>query len=157
MTNGEMEDAKRRALNLFDNWNDVAGGVHKGSSLYYELQSVIEDAVHCGAQAATRDFRPLESEEEIEAAPDLEAQLQAIRPEDGDVLVVTAQGRFSKEEAKVLCDQLTEWAFNYRAATGKAISPLVVDGGMKVEFLRRVIRIERASSATADLPESPDS
>jgi len=63
MTNGESNDAERRALNLFDKWNDVTGFVEKGTGYYYELQSVIQDAVHCGAQAATKDFRKLDGEE----------------------------------------------------------------------------------------------
>jgi hypothetical protein len=62
MTRGQIKDAERRALNLFDKWNDVTGFVQKNTGYYYELQSVIEDAVHCGAQAATGDIVPLESE-----------------------------------------------------------------------------------------------
>lgn len=49
---GMQEYAKRRALNILDAWNEVAGVVQKHSSYYYELQGVIEDAVECGAQAA---------------------------------------------------------------------------------------------------------
>ena len=62
MNKGELANAKRRALNLFDKWNDVTGVVDKGSSYYWEIQSVIEDAVHCGAQGATGDFKTLDSE-----------------------------------------------------------------------------------------------
>ena len=60
---GELDSAKRRALNLFDAWNQVTGFVPPGSGYYSEMQSIIEDAVHCGAQAATGDFRRLEGEE----------------------------------------------------------------------------------------------
>ena len=44
--------------------NDVTGAIAKRTSWYYELQSVIEDAVECGAQGATQDFRavPLNNE-----------------------------------------------------------------------------------------------
>jgi len=62
MTNGELESAIRRALNIFDDWVEVTGFVTKHTSYYYELQSLIEDAVHCGAQQATGDLHKLESE-----------------------------------------------------------------------------------------------
>lgn len=62
MTVGELERAKRRALELFDLWNEVTGAVSRGSSCYYELEGVIEDAVHCGAQEATGDYQRLENE-----------------------------------------------------------------------------------------------
>ena len=63
VTVGELRDAVRRALNIFDKWNDCTGAITKGTSTYYEMQGVIEDAVHCGAQAANKDFRKLPSEE----------------------------------------------------------------------------------------------
>lgn len=66
MKQGEMDSAVRRALNLFDEWNDVASVVIKHTGYYYELQGVIEDAVHCGAQAALGIHRPLPSEEEAQ-------------------------------------------------------------------------------------------
>ena len=61
---GEVESAKRRALNLFDKWNDVAGVVQKDTGYYYELQGVILDAVDCGIQQALNDFKPLDGEED---------------------------------------------------------------------------------------------
>lgn len=64
MTQGELDYAIRRALNLFDKWNDVTGVPAKFSSWYYEIQGVIEDAVHCGAQQALGDIKQLESEKE---------------------------------------------------------------------------------------------
>ncbi len=64
MQKGEVESAKRRALNLFDKWNDVTEVVPKHSSYYYEMQGVVTDAVHCGIQQALSDFKPLDSEEE---------------------------------------------------------------------------------------------
>lgn len=62
MSKGELDDAIRRALNIFDRWNDVAGVVTKHTGSYYELQDVVVDAVHCGAQAATGDYKKLEAE-----------------------------------------------------------------------------------------------
>ena len=62
MQHGELDDAIRRALNILDTWNDTTGAVGKATSTYYELQSVIEDAVHCGAQAASGVFVPLHEE-----------------------------------------------------------------------------------------------
>lgn len=66
MTKGELKSAIRRALNIFDAWNDVTGCFVKHTSYYYEMQSVIEDAVHCGAQQATGDIKKLESEKHHE-------------------------------------------------------------------------------------------
>ena len=63
MNKGELDNAIRRALNLFDEWNDVTGAIPKGSGWYWEIQSVVSDAVHCGAQAATGDYRKLDGEE----------------------------------------------------------------------------------------------
>ena len=63
MTKGEMESAKRRVLNILDNWVEVTGFVEKHTGYYYELQSVVEDAVHCGAQQALGAHEPLESEQ----------------------------------------------------------------------------------------------
>lgn len=62
-TKGELEFAKRRALTLFDKWNDCTGFVTKFTSYYYELQSCLEDAVECGAQVAVGIHEPLPSEE----------------------------------------------------------------------------------------------
>lgn len=53
MTKGQLDNAKRRALNILDKWNDVTGVFNRDTSWYYEIQGVIEDAVECGAQAAT--------------------------------------------------------------------------------------------------------
>jgi len=52
MKRGEMEYAKRMALNSFDEWNDCTGFFDKGTSYYYEVQSVIEDAVKIGIKVA---------------------------------------------------------------------------------------------------------
>lgn len=62
MTKGELDSAIRRAFNIFDDWVDVTGYPQKHTGYYYEIQGIIEDAVHCGAQQALNDLKPLESE-----------------------------------------------------------------------------------------------
>ena len=62
MTKGELDNAKRRALNLLDAWLAVTGALTPHTSTYYELQGIVEDAVEAGAQAALRDFRPFDGE-----------------------------------------------------------------------------------------------
>ena len=52
MTSGELEYAKRLALQLYDEWNDVTGFPAKFTSYYYEIQSLIENAVDIGAKVA---------------------------------------------------------------------------------------------------------
>lgn len=52
MTNGELDYAIRQALNNLDRWNNCTGVVKKGSGYYYELQSVVEDAVKIGSRIA---------------------------------------------------------------------------------------------------------
>lgn len=64
MKQGELDNAKRRALNLFDAWNNITGFVTEHTSYYYELQGIIEDAVECGAQAALGIHQLLDSEED---------------------------------------------------------------------------------------------
>lgn len=63
MTRGELEVAVRRAHNIFDKWNDVTGFVPQFTGHYYEILACVEDAVHCGAQAATKDYKKLDSED----------------------------------------------------------------------------------------------
>jgi hypothetical protein len=65
-TKGEIEFATRRALNLFDEWNDTTGFVAKFTSYYYEIQSCIEDAVLCGVQIGVGVHELLEGEKEDE-------------------------------------------------------------------------------------------
>lgn len=62
MTQGELANATRRALNIFDQWVDATGFVVKHTGYYYELQGCIEDAVKCGAQAASGVTELLDSE-----------------------------------------------------------------------------------------------
>lgn len=63
-TKGEIGFAIRRALNIFDKWNDCTGVVPKFSSYYYEMQGCIEDAVRCGVQVAVGVHEPLDGEED---------------------------------------------------------------------------------------------
>lgn len=63
MKQGELDNARRRALNLFDNWNNTTGFVEEHTGYYYELQGLIEDAVRCGVQAALGVHESLECEE----------------------------------------------------------------------------------------------
>lgn len=63
MKTGELNNAVRRALNIFDQWVDTTGFVEPHTGYYYELQGLMEAAVHCGAQAATGDYKKLEVEE----------------------------------------------------------------------------------------------
>lgn len=63
-TKGEVDFAIRRALNILDQWNNVSGVVTPFTSHYYELQGVIEDAVHCGIQVALGIHARLETEKE---------------------------------------------------------------------------------------------
>jgi hypothetical protein len=52
MNKGKVDYAERRAKELFDKWNDVAGVFDPGTSYYAEIAACIEDAVHCGIQTA---------------------------------------------------------------------------------------------------------
>jgi hypothetical protein len=53
MKKGVIDKAERLALNEFDKWNDITGFVSEYTSYYYEMQSLIEDAVHIGIQMAS--------------------------------------------------------------------------------------------------------
>jgi hypothetical protein len=61
---GQVDNAVRRALNIFDKWNDVTGALVKHSSWYYEAQACIEDAVHCGIQEALQEFKEIDGEKD---------------------------------------------------------------------------------------------
>jgi hypothetical protein len=52
MVKGELEYAVRHALLRFDKWNNVTGYVPLFSSYYYEICSIIEDAVKIGSKIA---------------------------------------------------------------------------------------------------------
>ena len=62
MTKGQLDNATRRALNLFDAWNNITGFVPVHTGYYYEIQSLIEDAVRCGVQGATGVYQLLDGE-----------------------------------------------------------------------------------------------
>lgn len=62
MKQGELDKAIRRALNGFDKWNACTGAVTEHTSTYYEIQGIIENAVHFGAQAATGVYKKLDDE-----------------------------------------------------------------------------------------------
>lgn len=65
VTKGVLDNAIRRALNILDAWNNCTGVFEVHSSYYFEIQSVIEDAVHCGIQAALNEYDALESEIDV--------------------------------------------------------------------------------------------
>jgi len=52
MTKGQVDYAERKALDLFDRWNDITGFVGPCTGYYYEIQHLLRDAVHIGAQMA---------------------------------------------------------------------------------------------------------
>lgn len=52
MTQGRRAAAVRHALNVFDNWVEVTGFVEPHTSYYYEMQSIVTDAVEIGIRAA---------------------------------------------------------------------------------------------------------
>ncbi len=52
MQKGQSDYAKRKALELFDHWVDVTGFVTRHTGYYYELESIIEDAVEIGSMVA---------------------------------------------------------------------------------------------------------
>jgi hypothetical protein len=63
-TRGRIDSAIRRIYNKFDEWNSVTGFVAMHTGYYYELQSILEDAVHCGVQALLDVKEPLPSEKD---------------------------------------------------------------------------------------------
>ena len=52
MTKGQKDYAIRKAHDVFDKWNEVTGAIKPHTSWYYEILSVIEDAVDIGAKTA---------------------------------------------------------------------------------------------------------
>lgn len=49
---GEVGYAERKAMELFDQWNDVTGCFPAGTGYYGEIEACIIDAVHIGIQMA---------------------------------------------------------------------------------------------------------
>lgn len=64
MNAGQMLRAKRRALNILDEWIKVTGVVNEHSGYHSELEAIVEDAVECGAQMALGVHEPLDSEKD---------------------------------------------------------------------------------------------
>lgn len=62
MKRGDLDRAKRRALNILDEWIEVTGVIPPGSSYVDEIEGVVEDAVEIGAQAASGVHEPLQTE-----------------------------------------------------------------------------------------------
>lgn len=89
---GRIETAVRRAYNGLDKWNDVAGIVRKDTGYYFELQSVIEDAVHCGIQAALEVEDPLPSEKREGGEEKVHCYCRAEMEYDGNEWKCTACG-----------------------------------------------------------------
>ena len=52
MNRGQLDYANRKAMQCFDEWNNVTGIITPCCSTYNELQGVIEDAVNIGAMVA---------------------------------------------------------------------------------------------------------
>jgi hypothetical protein len=52
MNKRKIDYAQRKALELFDAWNDVTGYFQKGTGYYYEICAVIKDAVEIGSMVA---------------------------------------------------------------------------------------------------------
>lgn len=62
MTRAELDRAKRRALNILDDWLDSTGAIEFNSGWHSEIEGIVEDAVEIGAQAALGVRETLESE-----------------------------------------------------------------------------------------------
>ena len=52
MNSGQVNFAERKAMELFDQWNDATGKFEPGTSYYAEIEACIVDAVHVGIQMA---------------------------------------------------------------------------------------------------------
>lgn len=61
---GQMDRAKRRALNILDEWIRITGVVREHSGYHSELEGIVEDAVEIGIQMAVGVHEPLDSEGE---------------------------------------------------------------------------------------------
>lgn len=79
MLQSKLEDAQRRALDLFERWNDVVGVFTPGTADYYGIQGCIQDAVEIGVQAAVGQHKKLFSEEE-EYLDGLQAAYEEFEP-----------------------------------------------------------------------------
>jgi hypothetical protein len=87
-TVGEIEFAKRRARNLFDEWNDVTGVIGKFSGYYYEVMACIDDAVDCGFQTALDDYKSLSDGEE--STPPKSEEVEQSKSHNTDILKIAS-------------------------------------------------------------------
>lgn len=130
MNKGQMERAKRRALNILDSWIDVTGVIKHHSGYHSELEGIVEDAVECGAQMALGIRKPLSSEiPEIGLKPPFtEDEREAVireccrdvcmycgerRPGFGPAQGPNEAGNYyhgGSDGADVLCDASSLWA-----------------------------------------------
>ena len=52
MEDGQRDYARRKALEIFDKWNDITGCFPKFSGYYYEMCSLVQDAADIGSLVA---------------------------------------------------------------------------------------------------------
>ena len=55
MNKGQVDFAERKAMELFDKWNEATGVFTVGTSYYGEIGACIIDAVHIGIQMALHE------------------------------------------------------------------------------------------------------
>ena len=55
MKRGLVQEAERIAFNELDKWKDITGFISKHTGYYYEIQGLIQDAVHIGIQMALNE------------------------------------------------------------------------------------------------------
>lgn len=55
MKRGLVQEAERIAFNELDKWNDITGFIDKHTGYYYEIQGLIQDAVHIGIQMSLNE------------------------------------------------------------------------------------------------------
>lgn len=65
MTKEQVNYAERKAMELFDKWNEVTGIVAQCSGYYSELRGVIEDSVHIGIQMAINGTISIDEEGDV--------------------------------------------------------------------------------------------
>ena len=117
----QADEAERRALTLFDEWNDTTGFVDPSSGYCGELQGLIEDAVHIGIQMAmfgkiikndddeiARDYTEPKSEEIVSSKPKKFSNL-IMNGTNGLVAAFkTDNGVWVIKDAEAALDQLLE-------------------------------------------------
>lgn len=63
ITNAQVNYAERKALQLFESWNNISGHFEKNSSSYSEIVKCILDSVHCGILIAIGNKIKIEDNE----------------------------------------------------------------------------------------------